>query len=400
VYTALNSFMPALDTTPTTNKPKAYLNWMLLDNQFNYVSGGGQSGAIPVGVAGVLNPLATTIKLKQSGYLYIWVSNETQNWNVFFDNLSIQDFSGPMLEETHYYPFGLTMSGISDKALKTPYAENKYRYNKKELQNKEFSDGSGLELYDFGARMQDPQLGVWHNIDPKADQSRRFSPYAFAFDNPLRFIDPDGNAPEDVILSGSEKQKAFTELQKSVQGQLNLSIDDNGKVSYTTVQGATPNADAKQLTTAIDDHSVTVNVNATDDTKQIVGGGFGGNTFAKSDDGKTTVQATQNINPDVLSAADTYYDKPGANTLHEVTEAYEGAKNSQALGIPSPAGQTLLYNIAHDRASPQAGKIYSRIVDSQGNFLKPPYNGAWGAVWFVSDGEKQPLVIQSEALPK
>ena len=60
------------------------------------------------------------------------------------------------------------MAGISDKAPKANYAQIRYRYNGKELQNQEFSDGSGLEEFDYGASMQDPQLGVWHNFDPLA----------------------------------------------------------------------------------------------------------------------------------------------------------------------------------------------------------------------------------------
>jgi RHS repeat-associated protein len=191
VYAALNSFLPANDPATSTT-PKAYLNWMLLDNQFNYVSGNNQSGAIPVGSADVLNTLATGIGLHHSGYLYIWVSNETPGWDVFFDNLSVQMYSGRMLEENHYYPFGLTMAGISDKALKSQYAENKFRYNGKELQNQEFADGSGLEEYDYGARFLDPQLGMWHGIDPLAEKSRRWSPYNYAINNPIRLIDPDG----------------------------------------------------------------------------------------------------------------------------------------------------------------------------------------------------------------
>jgi RHS repeat-associated protein len=205
------------DYASHSSKPKAYLNWVLFDEQFHYVTGTGttNSGFQQVGTDTTFTTHTITGQIiTRSGWLFVYVSNETPNINVYFDNLQLTHIRGRIIEETHYYPFGLSMSGISYQEAGKP--ENKYRYNGKELQHKEFNDGSGLENYDYYARFCDVQLGRWSTMDPKSEKYQSLSPYVYTANNPLYYVDPNGMVidPFSMTQWDQEKQNVINEKTK------------------------------------------------------------------------------------------------------------------------------------------------------------------------------------------
>ena len=214
------------NTTPT--KPRAFINVLFFDEQFNTVdfkiSMVGNNSVVKDHFTELQNLMAT-----KSGYVYIYYSNESPV-NVFFDNLQVVQTRGPILEETHYYPFGLTMSGISSKAAGS--LENRKKFNDgTELQSKEFSDGSGLELYATDFRSYDPQLGRLWQIDPLAEVAYNISPYVFASNNPISINDPSG-LKDSVREENStpEKPKVLEEVIISNKPSgLNKTIDNANK---------------------------------------------------------------------------------------------------------------------------------------------------------------------------
>lgn len=173
----------------STTAPRTYLNYILFDQNLDYV----QSGFDPIAEGSgwdLLGGSGFEVTSDDWGYIYIWVSNESQNSTVWFDDMLVTHKKNPMRENTDYYPFGMTMTGTSYQRSGT--MENRFKYNGKEQQT-----DLDLDWYDYGARMYDAEIGRWHVVDPLADAQVTLSPYHFAYDNPIRFNDPSGMIGED-----------------------------------------------------------------------------------------------------------------------------------------------------------------------------------------------------------
>jgi RHS repeat-associated protein len=137
------------------------------------------------------------------------------------------------------------MSGISSKALNGA-PENKLKYNGKELQSKEFSDGSGLEEYDYGARHYNAQIGRFMVQDRFAEKYYSLTPYQYGANNPIRYIDVNGDSIWVQVMTDEKTRTTQNFYYGQVDGKWGL-VGDDGKLYSGS------NEFAGQITGALDD---------------------------------------------------------------------------------------------------------------------------------------------------
>lgn len=138
--------------------------------------------------------------------------------------------------QVDYYNYGMEWNGMWSRHENTS-PENKYRYN-----GKEKWDEMALGLYHYGARMMDPILGRFTTVDPLVHKMPGYSPYSYSFNNPIRFIDPDGRFPIDPAF-----RKAYPQLTSFIENRLQGYIQNSPRMLSALNKYSTGNLTPSQI---------------------------------------------------------------------------------------------------------------------------------------------------------
>ncbi|WP_245706053.1 RHS repeat domain-containing protein [Catalinimonas alkaloidigena] len=228
--------------------PQAYLEWTWQDEEGRELRR--DYRLIPVQGSSVdWLPLVAESVAERGGLVTVRLVNQS-GLEVWFDDFKVDHHWQKVVQENHYYPFGMNLAGLDIQG--TP--DHRFQYNGKEKQ-----EALGLNWMDYGARYYDAQLGRWHAVDPAAELMRRHSTYNYAFNNPIQLIDPDGLAPSDCQTKSSNcfpVLNVFANESSAANSNSNTSSNDDArKVTYIAygIRMVGPNGDDVDLLVVVAD---------------------------------------------------------------------------------------------------------------------------------------------------
>jgi RHS repeat-associated protein len=210
----VNGFLSDQSTQSNSNqtRPKAFVNVLFFDEQFKLagykLSMVGNNKELKSHLAELQN-----IAVPKNGYMYIYCSNESPV-PVYFDNIQVVHDRGALLEESHYYPFGLVQQGISSKAA------GSLKNKENTFQGQRFDDDLALNWVQFKWRNHDVQTGRFIEIDPLAEKYEYNSTYAFSENKVTGHVELEGL--EAVVSPEIYKGDGLTAMKEAAQTTFNV----------------------------------------------------------------------------------------------------------------------------------------------------------------------------------
>jgi len=296
--------------------------------------------------------------------------------------------SSEIREENNYYPFGLKHKGYNNAIGGS--RDHKYGFG-----NKEEQDELGLGWIDITARNYDPALGRWMNLDPLAELMRRHSPYNYVFNNPLRFIDPDGMGPlgdffnsngkylgsdgkndGKIYISSGDKNTFLTSNNKEVSGGLSSLSAIRSSLLLTN----SPSTHPSSPDTSGGQHEVRVDVDKDSNSQTITEGG------------KVTVDETSNVANGQVGLFDLLWSGVDASKSEIVghshpTKTIVEGENSFTFRADKPT-EADFTSFKNQDINFISGNLESKEINrnTDGSISNP--NNKQGAVFYDKEGNK------------
>lgn len=235
VQTFQNGLNPLVTITgggTTPDRPFAYVYYMLYSRSFQPITQGYSRIPTTAGFDPGSESLSQhqlmsipTVHVEAPGYLYVFVTNESEDTDVWFDDLRISHKRSPVVAGGDYYPFGLAME--DRQATREPY-----RYGfQGQFSEKDLTTG----MQEFDLRMYDPEIGRWITPDPLGQYA---SPYVGMGNAPHMGVDPTGGAtiPTTVFPAFTVIGSGYALIAKGVAAGM-----VNSMASFSVTSGGCPN---------------------------------------------------------------------------------------------------------------------------------------------------------------